>query len=118
MTKISILYPSHKGARFDVRYYLETHIPRSIELLSGHRGFQSVSVERGVAGAEPGTDAAYIMMCHFLFDSLEDFLAAFMPHAASLQRDMSNYTDTPPVIQISEVLLPRKRQTEAARFLV
>jgi len=30
MTKISILYPNHKGARFDVRYYLATHVPRSI----------------------------------------------------------------------------------------
>jgi len=29
--KISILYPNKPGARFDMRYYVETHMPRSIE---------------------------------------------------------------------------------------
>jgi uncharacterized protein (TIGR02118 family) len=44
-------------------------------------------------------------MCHFLFDSSEDFMAAFMPHAALLQGDIINYTDIVPVIKISEVLV-------------
>ena len=107
MTKISILYPNNKGMRFDMSYYLDTHMPRSIELLSTHPGFKGVSVERGLGGAEPGTDAKYVAMCHFLFNSLEDFLAAFVPHAATLQGDMPNYTDIKPVIQISEVAISR-----------
>ena len=107
MTKISILYPNQKDARFDVRYYIDTHMPLSLARLSGSPGFKGVSVERGLAGPEPGTDAPYIMMCHFLFDSVESFLAAFMPHAATLQGDMPNYTDIRPVIQFSEVLLSR-----------
>jgi len=105
MTKISILYPNNKGARFDVRYYLDTHVPRSVELLSSHPGFKGVSVDRGAAGAEPGTDAPYVIMCDLLFDSLEDFLAAFTPHATTLQGDVPNYTDVQPLIQISDVLL-------------
>jgi uncharacterized protein (TIGR02118 family) len=105
MTKISILYPNNKGSRFDMNYYIGTHMPLSIELLSAHPGFKGVSVERGIAGAEPGTTAAYIAMCHFLFESLEAFLAAFVPHATRLQGDMPNYTDIKPVIQINEVLL-------------
>jgi hypothetical protein len=36
---------------------------------------------------------------------MESFLAAFMPHAATLQGDMPNYTDIEPVIQISKVVL-------------
>ena len=107
MTKISILYPNNKGARFDMPYYVNTHMPLSIKLLSTHPGFKGVSVERGLGGAEPGTDAAYIAMCHFLFDSIEDFMAAFVPHAARLQGDMPNYTDTKPVIQFNEVLISR-----------
>jgi len=55
----------------------------------------------------PGTDAAYIAMCHFLFNSAEDFMAAFTPHAAVLQSDMPNYTDIEPIIQVSEVLISR-----------
>ena len=107
MIKISILYPNNKGARFDMRYYIDTHMPLSIGLLSAHSGFKGVSVERGIAGAIPGTDAAYVAMCHFLFDSADDFMAAFIPHAAVLQGDMGNYTDIEPVIQINEVLISR-----------
>ena len=103
MTKISILYPNKKGSRFDMRYYVETHMPMSIGLLSAHPGFKGVSVERGLSGAIPGTDAAYIAMCQFLFDSLEDFMAAFTPHAAALQGDIPNYTDVQPIIQVSDI---------------
>lgn len=107
MTKISILYPNTKGSRFDMRYYAETHMPMSIRLLTAHPGFKGVSVERGLGGAIPGTEAAYVAMCHFLFDSLEDFMAAFTPHAAVLQGDIPNYTDVEPVIQVNEVLISR-----------
>ena len=105
MTRISILYPNNKGSRFDIDYYIGTHMPLSIELLSGNPGFKGVCVERGLRGAGPGSDPAYIAMCHFLFDSVESFMAAFAPHVAQLQGDMSNYTDIKPIIQISEVLL-------------
>jgi uncharacterized protein (TIGR02118 family) len=107
--KVSILYPNRPGGRFDFRYYVDEHMPRSIELLSAHPGFESVSVERGEGGAEPGSAAAYVAMCHFGFRSVEDFLAAFMPHAAELQGDMPKYTDIQPVIQINEVLIAKSR---------
>ncbi len=107
MIKISILYPNNKGSRFDLSYYIKTHMPMSIDLLSAHPGFRDISVERGLGGAVPGTDAAYIAMCHFLFDSAENFMAAFMPNAAVLQSDISNYTDIEPVIQINEVLISK-----------
>jgi hypothetical protein len=29
MIKISILYPNTKGLRFDMRYYVDTHMPLS-----------------------------------------------------------------------------------------
>jgi uncharacterized protein (TIGR02118 family) len=107
MIKISILYPNDKNGRFDMRYYVDTHMPLSIELLSSHPGFKGVSVEQGLGGAEPGTEAAYVAMCHFLFESSRDFLDAFMPHAVRLQGDMPNYTDIKPVIQFNEVLISR-----------
>ena len=105
MNRISILYPSN--GRFDFAYYIETHMPMAIELLSAHPGFKGVSVERGLAGAVPSSEPAYIAMCHFLFESVEDFMAAFIPNAAVLQGDIPNYTDVKPVIQVSEVLISR-----------
>lgn len=105
MIKISILYLNRPGARFDFDYYVNRHMPTSIELLSSHPGFKGVSVEKGVDGAPPGTEPAFIAMCYYEFESAEDFLAAFMPHATVLQGDIPNYTDIEPVIQFNEVLI-------------
>ena len=109
MIKISIPYPNNKGARFDLRYYIDTHMPMSIDRISTHAGFRGVSVEYGLGGAVPGTDATYIAMCHFLFDTVENYIEAFTPNAVELQADMSNYTDIAPVIQVNDVLISRER---------
>jgi len=105
MIKITILYPNNQGARFDFDYYLNNHMPLAIRLLSEHSGYKGVSVERGLSGAMPNTEATYLVLCHFLFTSIEDFMAAFMPHAMQLQGDIPNYTDIMPIIQINDVLL-------------
>ena len=44
-------------------------------------------------------------MGHLLFDSVEEFGAAFTAHAPSIMADIPNYTNTQPVIQISQVKL-------------
>ncbi|HZW26029.1 MAG TPA: EthD family reductase [Gallionella sp.] len=103
MVKISILYPN--TGRFDMGYYLDIHMPRSIALLSRGKGYRGVSVERGLGGASPGSAPGYVATCHYLFDSAEDFMAAFLPHAAELKGDMPNYTDIESVIQVSEVAI-------------
>jgi len=105
MVRVSILYPNTPGARFDFRHYVATHMPMSIRLLSVHAGFRGVSVERGLSGATAGSPPAFIATCHFLFDSAEDFLAAFLPHAEVLRGDMPNYTNIDPVIQFNQVLI-------------
>ena len=107
MVMISILYPNRKGSKFDLAYYNNTHMPMSIERLSMHAGFRGVSVVRGMEGGVPGPEPAYVAMCQYLFDSFEDFLAAFNPHAEFLQGDMVHYTDIEPIIQISAVEIMR-----------
>jgi len=103
MINISSIYPKKEGYRFDFDYYLNKHMPMSIDWLSGAKGFKGVSVERGVDIYEPRIESSYVAMCHYYFDSLEDFMAAFMPHAAELQGDIANYTNIQPIIQINEV---------------
>ncbi len=105
MIKISIIYPNTPTYRFDMDYYIDNHMPLAIRYFSTHPGYKGVSVERGLSGVFPETEARYIVMCHFLFNSAEDFMAAFTPHAAELQGDIINYTDIEPIIQISEVLI-------------
>ncbi|OIR09817.1 EthD protein [mine drainage metagenome] len=105
MIKISILYPN--TGKFDMDYYLNIHMPRSIELLSTGPGYRGVSVERGLGGTAPNSAPSHVAMCHYLFDTTDDFLAAFLPNAAELQGDMPNYTGIEPIIQFSEVVISR-----------
>jgi uncharacterized protein (TIGR02118 family) len=107
MYNISSIYPKKEGCEFDFDYYLNKHMPRSIELLSSGRGFKGVSVERGVDVDEPKLESSYIAMCHYYFESLEDFIAAFGPHAEELQGDIANYTNIEPITQINEVLISK-----------
>ncbi len=101
MIKITILYPNKPGASFDEDYYTTIHMPRSIELLGP--AMKGVSVEIGRSGAPPDQPAPFFAICSFTFESVEAFMAAFLPHAAELQGDIPNYTDVEAVIQISEL---------------
>jgi uncharacterized protein (TIGR02118 family) len=107
MIRISIFYPHVSGSRFDFEYYVQKHMPRSIQLLSAHPGFRGVSVERGLGGAIPGSAPTYSAICHYLFESVDAFMAAFTPHATELQGDIPNYTNVDPVIQVNEVLITK-----------
>jgi uncharacterized protein (TIGR02118 family) len=86
-----------------MEYYLRTHMPMSLERLRTHPGFIALSVERGVAAPQSGLPAAHVAMCHYTFTTAEDFVAAFVPHAAALQADIVKYTTIAPVVQFSVV---------------
>jgi uncharacterized protein (TIGR02118 family) len=101
MIKLSVLFPYDQGKSFDMRYYYDKHIPL-IKQLIGFRCL-TMAVEQGIAGIAPGTTAAYVMMNHFYFRTLNDFHSSFAPHASVIMNDIINFTDTRPVIQISEV---------------
>lgn len=108
MFNIASIYPKKDGYQFDFDYYLNTHMPMSIEHLSAAKGFKGVSVERGIEIEEPRIESSYVAMCHYYFDSLENFMAAFMPHAEQLQSDIVNYTNIEPVIQINKVEIGKR----------
>jgi uncharacterized protein (TIGR02118 family) len=103
MINVSIFYPNTEGSRFDFDYYLNQHMPMTVEKLSP--ALKRVSVEQGLGGAAPGVSAEFVAICHLYFDSVEAFQTAFGPHAATLQGDIPNYTDVRPVLQISDVKL-------------
>ncbi len=103
MIKVSILYPRKPGSRFDADYYTKVHMPMAAELLAA--GIESASVEIGVAGATPEEPPAFWAICGFTSNSAEAFSAAFLPNATQLQKDIPNYTDVEPIIQISRLSL-------------
>jgi uncharacterized protein (TIGR02118 family) len=103
MIKVSVMYPNTPGARFDHEYYRDKHMP----LLKQRMGdsCKSYTIDKGMSGAEPGSPAIYIAMCHVFCDSADAFSAGFGPHAQEIMADIPNYTDVSPVMQISEVVL-------------
>jgi uncharacterized protein (TIGR02118 family) len=107
MFNISSIYPKKHKYKFDFDYYLNKHMPRSIELLSNAKGFKGVSVESGIELNEQKIESNFVAMCHYYFETIEDFIEAFSPHAVELQGDIVNYTDIQPIIQINEVKISR-----------
>jgi uncharacterized protein (TIGR02118 family) len=103
MIKVSVMYPNTPGARFDHAYYRDKHMP----MLAARMGeaCKQYTVEKGLSGGAPGAPAPYVAMCHIFADSVEAFQAAFGPHAKDIMKDVPNYTDLRPVMQISEVVV-------------
>lgn len=103
MITVSVLYPNKDGAKFDMTYYLNKHIPMVKKVLGS--ALKGVTVEQGVGGAAPGSKAAYSTICHLRFDSVPSFQSAFGPNAEAIQKDVPNYSSVEPLVQISEVKL-------------
>ena len=103
MVKVSVLYPNGPASRFDMAYYLSSHIPMVQKKLGS--ALKGTAVEGGVSGTQPDSPPAFIAMGHLLFDTVESFQRAFGPHAEEIVGDVPNYTNTQPLIQISEVKL-------------
>ena len=101
MIKISVFYPNKEGARFDMDYYLDKHIPMVRQKMAA--AMKGMGVEQGIAGGMPGAPLTYRVIAHMTFDSMEAYQAAFGPHAQTIMADVPNYTDLQPVVQISEV---------------
>jgi len=103
MIKVSVMYPNQPGARFDLNYYCEKHMPMVRERMGKH--LQSYTVEKGLAGAAPGQPAPYLAMGHLFCESVEAFQAGFGPHVKEIMGDIPNYTDSSPTVQISEIVV-------------
>ncbi len=110
MIKLSILYPNKPGSRFDMNYYVATHIPLAIRLLK--KTLRGTEVDAGLQGTAPGEAPAFHGGCQFYFDNIEAFLDVWPAAAAELQADIPRYTDVAPLIQFNDIKLselPRQK---------
>ena len=103
MVKVSVLYPNQTGTKFDMKYYLDRHIPMVRRLVGS--ALKGVSVEHGISGDEPGSPPPYVTTAHLLFDSVEAFQKSFGVHAQEIMDDIPKYTNSEPLVQIGEVKL-------------
>jgi uncharacterized protein (TIGR02118 family) len=103
MIRVSVMYPSGQGKKFDYDYYVNKHMTL-VKNRIGAAGLRRLEVDRGLAGGAPGTPAPYAAVGHLYFDSVADFQAAMKPHGKEFFADVPNFTDITPQMQISEII--------------
>ena len=103
MVTVNVLYPNKEGAKFDMNYYLTSHIPMLKRVLGS--ALKGCVVEQGLGGTAPGTRAEFSVLCHLRFDSVESYETARGPHAAEIRNDVAKYSSEAPIIQFSDVKL-------------
>lgn len=103
MIRMSVMYPSGEGTRFDHDYYARKHAALVHERL-GPLGLLRFEVDKGVAGGAPGSPAPFACMGHLYFNSLTELQTATKAHGRELMADVPNFTNIQPQVQISEIV--------------
>ncbi len=101
MIKVHIFYPPGPTGKFDMAYYCDKHMPMvQARMGAACTGF---TVDAGLAGGAPGAPPAYLAVGAFTITSVEALQAGLAKHGGEIMADVANYTDSQPVLQISEV---------------
>lgn len=101
MIKVTVFYPNGPEIHFDMTYYISHHMKMVQELVGP--ALRGVAVEQGISGSQPGSRPPYLALGHLMFESVADFQSSFGAHAEEIVADVPNYTNSQPIIQISEV---------------
>jgi uncharacterized protein (TIGR02118 family) len=103
MISVNVLYRQTDSTKFNMNYYLDTHIPLVRKLLGP--ALKGVLVQQGIAGAAPGAPPDFAVITVLRFESMESFQAAFAPHAPTVMADIVNFTNVEPSVQYCDVRL-------------
>ncbi len=94
---LNVIYPNQDGARFDLRYYRDTHIPLAMKVMKADSVLLIEGVPMGAAAAP------YAMIAHFQFASPEALKAALEnPRMAELRADVPKFTDIKPTVMLGK----------------
>jgi uncharacterized protein (TIGR02118 family) len=99
---VSVIYQLQPGQKFDLEYYLETHIPL-VRDRWGSFGLKGVQVLNGTGS--PAGPAPAILIALLDFESLQAFQNAVEAHGAEVMGDVAKFTDTQPSIQFNDRLV-------------
>jgi uncharacterized protein (TIGR02118 family) len=98
---VSVTYQLQPGQKFDLDYYMKSHIPL-VGKLWGPCGLKGVQVLHGTGS--PSGPAPAKLMALLDFASLEAFQGAVKQHGTEVLGDVPNFTDAQPSIQFNEQL--------------
>ena len=99
MILVSVMYPSGSGTRFDMDYYLKTHMPL-VGARWSSKGLHDYKVVKGIATPD-GTPPPFQVMALLRFESAEAFKAAADANGPEIFGDIPNFTDVQPAVQIN-----------------
>ena len=102
MFAISVLYPLTPGTTFNMDYYVNSHLPL-VNRLFEPMGQREARVFKGLSDGGQGTPI-FGVIAELFFDDMESLMAALLAHGAETQADIPNFTDSIPVVQVSEML--------------
>ncbi len=101
MIRIAAAYPRQEGKRFDIDYYIHTHLAL-VEKKFTPFGLKKIEVDRGVE--KPGGGASpFFAIGYLYFDKLADFQECFAAVGSEVVDNIPIYTDVEPMIQVGEV---------------
>ena len=103
MIRISVFYPNGPEATFDHEYYRTSHCPMVAAKLQSY-GLQRVEIDKGLGGGAPAEQAPFVAIGHIIIDSVDSFQKGMAVHGQEIMRDVPNYTNITPQIQVSEVV--------------
>lgn len=103
MIKVSIFYPNGEGKTFNMDYYASKHMPMAKALFG--ESLKNASIDKGLANGAPGAPLPYLAIGYLYFESMAAFQQAMTgPAPGKLTADIPNFTNSQPLIQISEVV--------------
>jgi uncharacterized protein (TIGR02118 family) len=100
---VSVMYQVGSGHKFDLDYYMKTHVPL-VGSLWGSFGLKEARILQGI-GSPSGDPAGFHIIALLDFESLDGFKAAAAAHGKEVLGDIPNFTDVQPAIQFNDRLV-------------
>ncbi len=101
MIRIAAVYPRQTGKKFDMDYYIHTHLPMVWRKFLPF-GLKKIEVDKGVEKPGGGT-SPFFAIGYLYFDTLEDFQECYACVGVEVVGDIPIYTDVAPMIQVAEI---------------
>lgn len=101
MVTVTVIYPNTEGAKFDMKYYLATHMPLVSEKWGPH-GLQAWRITQFTSTAS-GEKPPYLVEAKLEFASLDAFHAAAKAEGGPVFGDVPNFTDISPAVLFGDV---------------
>ena len=101
MIRIAAAYPREPGKKFDLDYYMNSHLPL-VQQKFAPFGLTTIEVDQGLE-SPGGGESPFFAIGYLYFKDLDGFRQAYASVGASVIADISIYTDVKPMIQVGQL---------------